>query len=92
MSDASRPVGTLVYALLLAAMALGLLLVGLGLWRLGLALAGIAFVLAAVARLLIGENAAGLLRVRRRWFDVAWMGVIGIALVTLAAIVPAAFS
>lgn len=88
MTGRSTPLGTVVYYGLIAVTTIGLLLVAFGRWRFGIALAGAAFVVAALSRLALDENAAGLLRVRRRPFDVGWMVVLGGALMLLAVIVP----
>lgn len=83
--------GTVVYFALVIALLVGLVLVALGAWRLGVGLCGLAFVVAASGRAVLGEDAAGLLRVRRRWFDVAWMTFLGVSLALLAVIVPKGF-
>lgn len=91
MTDRATPPGTIVYLGLIAVTICGLLLVAAGWWRVGIAAAGAAFVVAAFSRLVVKENAAGLLRVRRRPFDVAWMMVLGGSLMLLAVIVPRGF-
>lgn len=85
------PSGTLVYLSLLVALLIGVLLIAVGVWRAGVGLCGTSFVVAGVGRALLGEDTAGLLRVRRRWFDAAWMSFLGVSLVVLAVIVPQGF-
>ncbi|MGH3498217.1 MAG: DUF3017 domain-containing protein [Nocardioidaceae bacterium] len=89
MSGLDRPqLGTGVYLLVLAALVVALVLVSLGSWRLGLGVAGASVIVACVARGVIPERMAGLLRIRRRASDMVMMAVIGVGLVVLAFIVP----
>jgi len=91
-SAASRPSpGTGIYLGLLAALLTGLLLVAVGPWRVGVGLGGVSFVVAGAGRMVLTEDAAGLLRVRRRWFDAAWMMFLGVSLTVLAMVVPKGF-
>lgn len=83
-----RSVGSRIYLAQLAVVAVGLLLVVLGPWRVGLALVGASFVVAAVLRTLVPAAQIGMLKVRGTVFDFAWMTVLGVALVVLAAIIP----
>ena len=72
---------------------LGLCLVGLvitiaGPWRTGVSLMGTGLVLGGAARLVLPEQRAGMLRVRRKGADVAMLALVGVALIVLAIIVP----
>ena len=87
-SSTPVPTGTFVYAAIVLLCAVGLVLVAAGPWRFGLGLVGWGFVVAAGARLVVREGDAGLLRVRRKRFDVVWMAGVGAALVVLAVLVP----
>ncbi|WP_262850640.1 DUF3017 domain-containing protein [Mumia quercus] len=84
--------GTQMYAALVAALVVGLALVAFGAWREGIALIGASLVLGAAVRAMLPEARAGLLRVRGKAFDCGWMLILGSALVTLAFIVPRAFT
>ncbi len=59
-----------------------------GHWRRGSAIMGVALLLGAVLRWVLG-NRAGLLAVRSRRFDVAWLLLAGTAVLVLAFWVPA---
>ena len=64
-------------------------LVGLGIlatgdWRPGLLVIGAAVALAGVIRLVLPDRLAGLLGVRRRWFDVVVLLLLGAAIVVVA--------
>ncbi|MFL6024901.1 MAG: DUF3017 domain-containing protein [Marmoricola sp.] len=80
--------GGLIYLILVGLTVAGLCLVAFGPWRRGIALVGAAFVVASGSRLLLGEGEAGMLRVRGRWFDVAALAGVGVALIVLAANIP----
>lgn len=72
---------------------LGFCLAGLaitiaGPWRTGVSLMGTGLVLGSAARLVLPEQQAGMLRVRRRGADVAMLALVGVALIVLAIIVP----
>ena len=83
-----RPVGTLVLAAALLTTAVGLLVVALGPWRLGVGIAGTALVASSIARTLLPERQAGLLRIRRATADVLAMTALGVTMVMLALLVP----
>jgi hypothetical protein len=81
--------GGLVYLLVVAASAIGLLIIAFGLWRRGVDLIGAALLVGALARVVLPENNAGMLRVRRsRWADVLMLGGVGTALIVLASVIP----
>jgi hypothetical protein len=81
-------VGGLVYLVVLATSAVGLGVVAFGPWRKGVALVGVALLLAALARILLTERNAGMLRVRGKLFDVLALGGVGVTLLLLAAVIP----
>ena len=83
-----RPYGTAVVAGALLASTVGLLVVAIGPWRLGTAVVGSALIFAALARLLLPDRHAGLLRIRRTGSDVLAMTALGVAIVLLAVLVP----
>ncbi|MBW9204782.1 DUF3017 domain-containing protein [Mumia sp. zg.B53] len=80
--------GTQMYAALVVAVVVGLALVAFGAWRQGIILLGGALVLGGAVRAVLPEPRTGLLRVRGRVFDTAWMLFLGSGLVTLAFVVP----
>lgn len=84
-----RSNGSRIYLLHLAAVAAGLIVVILGWWRIGVFVIGASFLASAAARMVVPLDHTGMLRVRGKAFDVAWMGFLGVALVVLALIVPA---
>ena len=81
-------VGGMVYLLLVAIGLAGLALVAFGPWRRGVTLIGAGLIFSALMRALLRENDAGMLRVRSRWFDIAAMTGVGIAMIVLAAVIP----
>jgi hypothetical protein len=80
--------GGVVYLAVVAMTLVGLGIVVAGPWRTGVIWIGAGLLLAALARLVLSEQGAGMLRVRRKWSDVVMMSVAGVALVVLAVIVP----
>ena len=82
-------IGGMVYLLVVAASGIGLLIVAFGPWRRGVALIGAALILGALARIVLSDNNAGMLRVRRsRWADVLMLGGVGVTLIVLASVIP----
>jgi hypothetical protein len=59
-----------------------------GAWRTGVGWIGTGLLVAALARLVLAEQAAGMLRVRRKWSDVLMLSVAGVALIVLSVVVP----
>jgi hypothetical protein len=80
--------GGVVYLAVVAMALVGLAITAAGSWRSGVSWIGSGLLLAAVARLVLGERSAGMLRVRRKWSDVLMLTVAGVALLVLAVIVP----
>ena len=83
-----QTLGGVVYLAVLAASLVGLGIVVAGAWRTGVSWIGTGLLVAAVARLVLTERGAGMLRVRRRWSDVLMLTVAGVALIVLAIVVP----
>lgn len=83
-----RSHGSRVYLALLLVVAGGLAAVALGHWRGGVVAIGAAFIAGATARIVVTEEHTGMLRVRGKVFDVAWMVVLGVSLIVLAIVVP----
>lgn len=75
------------------ALALGLVGTGVavaGPWRQGVGYVGAALLLACLARLVLPDRMAGMLRVRRKAIDVVILGALGLGVVVLSLIVPSA--
>ena len=82
-----RTLGGAVYLAVLAATFLGLGMILLAYWRTGLTLIGGAMLCGAVARLVLRDDNAGMLGLRRKAVDVTTMAALGGALIALAAII-----
>ena len=80
--------GGLIYLVVVAVTCVGFGLVAFGPWRRGITLVGLGFLFAAGMRLVIGEDEAGMLRVRGRVFDVLALAGVGVALIALATNIP----
>jgi Protein of unknown function (DUF3017) len=83
-----RTIGGVVYLLVVAMTVAGLGITVAGAWRTGVGWMGAAMLLGALARAVLSERGAGMLRVRRRWSDVLTLTVVGVALIVLAVVVP----
>jgi hypothetical protein len=83
-----QTLGGTVYLLVLAAALVGIGIVLAGAWRTGVGWIGAGLLFAAFARLVLAEEAAGMLRVRRKWSDVLMLTVAGVALLVLSIVVP----
>jgi Protein of unknown function (DUF3017) len=83
-----QTVGGVVYLAVVAASLVGLGIVFLGPWRTGLSWIGAGLLLAALARVVLSERGAGMLRVRRKWSDVLMLTVAGVGLIVLTIVVP----
>jgi hypothetical protein len=83
-----QTIGGLVYLVVVTLTLVGLAITAGGPWRTGVSWMGSALLLGALARLVLSERGAGMLRVRRKWSDVLMLSVGGVALLVLAAVVP----
>lgn len=83
-----QTVGGMFYLAVLAVTALGIGVVVLDRWRTGLTLIGGALICGALARIVIREDDAGMLGIRRKSVDVATLVLLGSGLVVLAAVIP----
>lgn len=63
-------------------------LVAVGLWRAGSVVMGCAMLVGAIERAILPDDAAGLLKVRRKSFDVVVMALAGVSVVVFALAVP----
>ncbi|MGI8899672.1 MAG: DUF3017 domain-containing protein [Nocardioides sp.] len=83
-----QTLGGAVYLGVVAMAAIGIAIIVVGPWRTGVSWIGAGLLVAALARSILSEHGAGMLRVRRRWSDVVTLLVVGVALIVLAVIVP----
>jgi hypothetical protein len=83
-----RTLGGMVYLVVLGVTVLGIGVVVLDRWRTGLTLVGGALVCGALARIVIRDDDAGMLGIRRKSVDVATLLLLGSGLVVLAAVIP----
>ncbi len=83
-----QTLGGVIYLGVLGASLVGLGIVYAGAWRTGLSWIGVALLVAALARAVLTERGAGMLRVRRKWTDVLMLAVAGVALIVLSVAVP----
>jgi hypothetical protein len=81
------PLGTLAFLVCLALTAVGIALAAFGSFRQGVGYVGTSLLLACLARFVIPDRMAGLLRVRRKALDVVLLGVLGIGIVVLTLLV-----
>jgi len=82
-------IGGLVYLIVVAIAGVGLVVVALGPWRRGVSLIGFGLLIGALARVLLPDRDAGMLRVRRnRWIDLLMLAGVGTALIVLASVIP----
>jgi hypothetical protein len=80
--------GGIIYLAVVATMLVGLGVAVFGPWRLGVALIGASFGLAFVARSVLPDDRAGMLRIRRRSVDLTTMGICCVGMVLLSALIP----
>lgn len=80
--------GGVVYFLVLTIMLTGIVLIGLGTWRTGVVVMGSSFAVAFVARLVLSDERAGMLRIRRRFVDLITMALCCCGMVALALVIP----
>ena len=78
------------YIIVALTAAAGIGLVALGLWRTGLTVVGCGLLFGAAARLVLPDQQAGMLKVRRKSLDVLLLTGLGTALIVLALVVPEA--
>ena len=81
-------IGGACYIAVAVSAAVGIGLVALGLWRTGLTVLGSGLLFGAAARLVLPDEKAGMLKVRRKSLDVLLLALLGTALVVLAVVVP----
>lgn len=80
--------GGIAFLAVLATLLVGLVIAAAGPWRSGVSLMGAAFGLAFVARAVLPDERAGMLRIRRRFVDLVTMLGCCVGLLVLAAAIP----
>lgn len=75
-------------AMVMVGVTVGLGFVAAGHWKRGSFAIGVAFAVATLLRALLPDAMVGLLGVRRRWVDVACLGLLGAGIIVLALVVP----
>jgi DUF3017 family protein len=80
--------GGIVYLTVVAMLLTGLVVVLLGGWRSGVALMGASFAVAFVARSVLPDDRAGMLRIRHRVVDLTAMGLCCVGMFVLALVIP----
>ncbi len=80
--------GGIIYLIVVAVVLVGLTIVIVGSWRTGALVMGSSFGLAFVARAVLPEERAGMLRVRRRFVDLFALAVCCIGIIVLAIAIP----
>ena len=90
--DAARrypsTIGGAFYLIVLAITAIGIGIVTTGAWRVGVRWIAGALLFAALVRVVLPARDAGMLAVRRRWWDCVLLAGVGVALLFLAATIP----
>ncbi len=81
--------GSVVFLVMLAACAVGLVLAAADQWQAGVLCIGGALAVGCLARLLLPNGAAGLLRVRRKLVDVTILGALAFVIVFVAVTIAA---
>ena len=80
--------GGIFYLVVVGMLVGGLVVVWLGAWRGGVVVMGLGFGLAFVMRLVLPDNHAGMLRVRRRLFDLATLAMCSAVMLAMAVLIP----
>jgi hypothetical protein len=80
--------GGIVYLVVMAQLIVGVAIAASGAWRVGATVMGASFGLAFVARSVLPDERAGMLRIRRKFVDLTTMAICGIGMVVLATVIP----
>lgn len=81
-------IGGAFYIVVIAVTAIGFGIVATGSWRQGIRWIAGALLFAAVVRAVLPARDAGMLAVRRRWWDCFLLAGVGVALILLAGSIP----
>ena len=80
--------GGIFFLICVGLMLAGLVLVAFAPWRSGVTLMGMAFALAFIMRMVLPDDRAGMLRVRRRLLDLVVLAMCSGLLLSLAILIP----
>jgi hypothetical protein len=80
--------GGIVYLIVAGTLVIGLGIVALGPWRTGVSVMGAALTLAFVARAVLPDQRAGMLRIRRRYVDLTTLAVCAAGMFALVIAIP----
>jgi hypothetical protein len=80
--------GGVVYLSVLAAVLTGIAVAATGAWRLGITMVGASFCVAFLARSVLPDERAGMLRIRRRFVDLTTIAFCALGMLVLAAVIP----
>ncbi len=80
--------GGIVYLIVVTILMVGVVISASGAWRTGVTVMGGSFGLAFLARSVLPDERAGMLRIRRRFVDLATMAICGVGMVVLASVIP----
>lgn len=80
--------GGIFYLVVVGMLVGGMVLVGFGKWRVGMTVVGLGFALAFVMRMVLPDNHAGMLRVRRRLVDLATLAMCSGVMIAMAVLIP----
>ena len=81
-------IGGAFYILVLVVVGISIVVVTTGAWRLGIRWFGGALLFAALVRAVLPAKDAGMLAVRKRWWDCFLLIAVGVALIFLAGSIP----
>jgi hypothetical protein len=80
--------GGIVYLVVAGTLVIGLGIVAVGPWRTGVSVMGAALTLAFVARAVLPDQRAGMLRIRRRYVDLTTLAVCAAGMFALVIAIP----
>jgi hypothetical protein len=80
--------GGIIYLIVAGTLVIGLGIVTLGPWRTGVAVMGAALTLAFVARAVLPDQRAGMLRIRRRYVDLTTLAICAAGMFALVIAIP----
>jgi asparagine N-glycosylation enzyme membrane subunit Stt3 len=80
--------GGVVFLSVVAGVLAGVAVVTTGAWRLGVTIMGASCAVAFLARSVLPDERAGMLRIRRRFVDLTTMGLCALAMLILAVVIP----
>lgn len=80
--------GGAVYLSVVAAVLIGVAVAATGAWRLGVTIVGVSFAVAFVARSVLPDDRAGMLRIRRKSVDLTTMALCSAGMLVLAVVIP----